>query len=126
MTQSFNNMLNLIGSLPTNKSEREENAYVRSVIHGLVLAGGGVSAGIGPVRPAADGGGWRRRSEKDRIRQHRHHQCAPDRAQGTGGGSDPARRRQGLGVRAARRPFFRERHNDIGGASWRVVGCQYG
>src|SRR3546814_2002244 len=71
MTQSFNNMLNLIGSPPTNKSEREENAYVRSVIHGLVLAGGGVSAGLGPVRPAADGGGWRRRSEKDRIRQHR-------------------------------------------------------
>src|SRR3546814_15289898 len=48
MTQSFNNMLNLIGSPPTNKSEREENAYVRSVIHGLVLAGGGVSAGICP------------------------------------------------------------------------------
>src|SRR3546814_2176021 len=97
MTQSFNNMLNLIGSPPTNKSEREENAYVRSVIHGLVLAGGGVSAGIGPVRPAADGGGWRRRSEKDRIRQHRHHQCAPDRAQGTGGGNAAARSRHEIG-----------------------------
>src|SRR3546814_11143322 len=99
MTQSFNNMLNLIGSPPTNKSEREENAYVRSVIHGLVLAGGGVSAGIGPVRPAADGGGWRRGSEKDRIRQHRPHTRAPDRAPGTGGGNAAARSRQRRGDR---------------------------
>src|SRR3546814_2920939 len=76
----------------------------------MVLAGGGGSAGIGPVRPPAGGGGWRRRSEKDRIRQHRHHQCAPDRAQGTGGGNAAARRRQGRGDRAARPPFFRERN----------------